>query len=143
MVLIIKKQYIGRYLDITNGEFMMCKNATKVYLPENRNVLLTIAVWIFYVFCHCIARDRKIGIKKCIFHFCWGFTIIRWWNILNDSKYIANCRAGRIIWLESWRTFKTFLGRQKEVWKDSDLVLKIFIQLQASLLVTRGSIRRV
>ena len=28
-----------------------------------------------------------------------------------DSKYIANCRARRIIWRESWKTFQTFLGR--------------------------------
>lgn len=32
-----------------------------------------------------------------------------------DSKYIANCRAWRIIWRESWKTFQTFLGRLRGV----------------------------
>ena len=40
---------------------MMCKNATKVYLPENRNVLLTTAVWIFYAF---VIAMREIDIER-------------------------------------------------------------------------------
>ena len=52
---------------------MMCKNATKVYLPENRNVLLTTAVWIFYAFVIAMREIQEDWNIELYFSFLLGF----------------------------------------------------------------------
>ena len=98
------------------------------YLLENHNVLLTKANTNFYVFCHFVIKQRDIWVTQGqgrtshprinpTLFYCHQSFIYNYNPMLKytDSKYIANCRAWRIIWRESWKTFQTFLGRLRGV----------------------------
>ncbi len=124
----IKKQYFGKdgYLDIiTTKENLWCvRMCALFYLLENHNVLLTKANTNFYVFCHFVIQQRDIWVTEHRYLVKDKSDTISLSSELyhynptlkyTDSKYIANCRARRIIWRESWKTFQTFLGRLRGV----------------------------
>ena len=83
-------------------------------------MLLTKANTNFYVFCHFVIQQRDIWVTEHRYLVKDKSDTISLSSELyhynptlkyTDSKYIANCRARRIIWRESWKTFQTFLGR--------------------------------